>query len=114
MFPAGKVMRCSGSGSRRASTPCASLLDQVRERLRYCHYSLSAERSYLHRIADLSDFAFVTRATRVAASSPLLSPLANRRGASPSTHRQGRGARLFLYKRVLEIGRGTTHAAIDA
>ncbi|MDP3346274.1 MAG: integron integrase [Hydrogenophaga sp.] len=85
------------------------LLDQVRERIRYLHYSLQTEKAYLYWIK------FFIRwhgrdgpmrhpremgATEVEA---FLTMLATERRVSTSTHNQALSAVLFLYREVLNI-----------
>lgn len=85
------------------------LLDQVRERIRYMHYSLSTEKTYLHWIKF-----FVRWHGRAGAMRHLrdmgareveafLSMLANERKVSSSTHNQALSAVLFLYREVLSM-----------
>jgi integron integrase len=84
-------------------------LDQLRERIRYLHYSLNTEKAYLHWVR------FFVRwhgrsgemqhprdmgATEVEA---FLNMLANERKVSASTHNQALSAILFLYREVLGI-----------
>jgi len=94
------------------------LLDQVRERLRYGHYSLSTERSYVYWVRWFVRFHGMRHPREMGGAEvqAFLSWLANRRGASVSTHKQALAALIFLYKRVLdtdlpwmqEIGRPRT------
>jgi integron integrase len=94
------------------------LLDQVRERLRYGHYSLSTERSYVYWIRWFVRFHGLRHPRDMGAAEveAFLSWLANRRGASASTHKQALSALVFLYRQVLradlpwlqEIGRPRT------
>jgi integron integrase len=81
------------------------LLDQVRERARYLHYSLSTEKVYLywvrffirwHRLKHPRDMG----APEVEA---FLSMLATQRRVSSSTHNQALSALLFLYREVLGL-----------
>ncbi len=81
------------------------LLDQLRERLRYRHCSLSTERSYVYWVR-----LFVRRSGMqhpkdmgAAEVEAFLQWLANHHGASVSTHRQALSALVFLYKHVLDI-----------
>ena len=84
------------------------LLDQVRERIRYLHYSLSTEKTYLywvrffilwhgrhHKMTHPRDMG----AKEVEA---FLTMLATERHVSASTHNQALSALLFLYREVLE------------
>ncbi len=94
------------------------LLDQVRERLRYGHYSLSTERSYVFWVCWFVRFHGLRHPRQMGAAEvqKFLTWLANRRGASVSTHKQALAALIFLYKQVLgvdlpwmqEIGRPRT------
>ena len=80
------------------------LLDQLRERLRYCHYSLSTERSYVYWVRAFVRFHGL-RHPRVMAGAEVesfLSWLANH-GAAVSTHKQALAALIFLYERVLDM-----------
>ena len=79
------------------------LLDQLRERIRYLHYSLNTEKAYLHwvrffirwhgRIGEMRHPRDMG-ATEVEA---FLNMLANERKVSASTHNQALSAILFLY-----------------
>ncbi len=83
-------------------------MDQVRERIRYLHYSLSTEKTYLywvrffilwhgrnHKMTHPRDMG----AKEVEA---FLTMLATERKVSASTHNQALSALLFLYREVLE------------
>lgn len=81
------------------------LLDQLRERIRYAHYSLRTEQAYVywarffiryHKLRHPKDMGG-------AEVEAFLSYLANERHVSPSTHRQALSAILYLYKEVLDI-----------
>jgi uncharacterized protein YfbU (UPF0304 family) len=83
------------------------LLDQVRERIRYLHYSLQTEKAYLHWVR----FFVRWRGRHGTMRHPrdmgqpeveaFLTMLANERQVSPATHRQALNAVLFLYRQVL-------------
>lgn len=81
------------------------LLEQVRERLRYAHYSLSTERSYVYWVRWFVRFHGLRHPRQMGAAEVegFLTWLANRHGASVSTHRQALSALVFLYKQVLGI-----------
>lgn len=95
------------------------LLDQVRERLRYMHYSLQTEKSYVYWIKFFVRWHGRTgtmRHPREMGRSEVeafLTMLASERRVSTSTHRQALSALLYLYKEVVgqdlpwlqEIGR---------
>ena len=86
------------------------LLDQVRERVRYMHYSLKTETAYLYWIrffirwsATQSGGMRHPRELGVTDVEAFLSMLANERKVSASTHNQALSALLFLYREVLGI-----------
>ncbi len=95
----------SPSSSPQPPQPPVRLLDQVRERVRYLHYSLRTEQAYVHWIR-----AFVRQQGM---RHPLdmgqpeveafLSWLAVDRQVAVSTHRQALSALLFLYQQVLGV-----------
>ena len=101
----------------------ARLLDQVRERIRYLHYSIRTEQAYVHWIRAFVRFHELKRhpsemgAPEVEA---FLSWLANERRVSVSTHKQALSALVFLYEKVLgldlpwlaEIGRPKSRARL--
>jgi integron integrase len=86
----------------------AKLLDQVRERVRYLHYSLQTEKAYVYWAK-----AFVLWVARSqggfrhprelgqAAVEGFLTMLATDKQVAPATHRQALNALLFLYRQVL-------------
>lgn len=98
-----------------ASPGSVRLLDQVRERLRYLHYSLRTEVAYvqwIRRFVLWSGKRHPREMGRVEVEG-FLTHLARDGQVSPATHRQALSALLFLYKEVLgqelpwmkEIGR---------
>ena len=84
------------------------LLDQVRERIRYLHYSLSTEKTYLYWVR----FYVLWHGRNGTMTHPrdmgakqveaFLTMLASERKVSASTHKQALSALLFLYRQVLE------------
>ncbi len=98
------------------------LLDQLREQIRYRHYSLSTERSYAYWVRYFIRFHGLRHPRELGGAEveAFLSYLANARAASASTHKQALAALLFLYKHVLnselpwmqEIGRPQTPARL--
>lgn len=89
--------------STSSRPPC--LLDLLRERIRYKHYSLRTERAYVHWVR-----AFIRqqgmrhpRDMGAAEVEQFLCWLANERNVAPSTHNQAVSALLFLYREVLDI-----------
>jgi integron integrase len=84
------------------------LLDQVRERVRYLHYSLQTEKAYVYWAKA---FVFWTARSGGSFRHPremgqtdvegFLTMLAMEKQVSPATHRQALNALLFLYRQVL-------------
>ena len=88
----------------------ARLLDQVRERIRYMHYSLKTEKAYLYWVrffvrwsATQSGGMRHPREMGAHDVEAFLSMMANERRVSASTHNQALSAVLFLYREVLDI-----------
>ncbi len=85
------------------------LLDQVRERIRYLHYSLSTEKVYLYwvkffvRWHGRSGLMRHPREMGVREVEAFLTMLACERKVSASTHNQALSALLFLYREALAI-----------
>jgi len=81
------------------------LLDHLRERIRYAHYSLRTEKTYVYWARFFIRFHNVKHPKDMGAREveAFLSYLANDRKVSPSTHRQALAAILYLYKEVLGI-----------
>lgn len=85
------------------------LLDQVRERIRYLHYSLSTEKVYLYwvkffvRWHGRNGVMRHPREMGVREVESFLTMLATERKVSASTHNQALSAILFLYREVLAI-----------
>jgi integron integrase len=78
------------------------LLDQLRERIRYLHYSLRTEQAYVHWVRAFIRFHGM-RHPKVMGSAEVqafLSWLSAERRVSVSTHRQALSAVLFLYQQV--------------
>ena len=86
------------------------LLDQVRERVRYLHYSLKTEKAYLYWIRFFIRWSAAQgggmrhpREMGVMDVEAFLTMLANERKVSASTHNQALSAVLFLYREVFNI-----------
>ena len=85
------------------------LMDQVRERIRYLHYSLSTEKTYLYWIRFFIRWQANGGQMRhprdmgAAEVEAFLTMLATERKVSASTHNQALSALLFLYREVLCI-----------
>ena len=78
------------------------LLDQVRERIRYLHYSLRTEQAYVHWVRAFVRFHGLRHPRQMgqAEVEAFLSWLSAEREVSASTHRQALSALLFLYQQV--------------
>ena len=91
------------------------VLDQLRERIRYLHYSLRTEQAYVYWVRAFIRFHGVRHPLTMGSSEveAFLCWLADERQVSASTHRQALASLLFLYGKVLcvdlpwlkEIGR---------
>ncbi len=81
------------------------LLDALRERLRYLHYSLRTEEAYVYWVRDFVRWSGLRhpRELGVAEVQAFLSMLANERRVAAATHRQALSALLFLYREVLGV-----------
>lgn len=81
------------------------LLDQVRERLRFRHYSIRTEKVYIHWIRRFILFHGKRHPSEMGAQEVegFLSWLAADRGVAASTQNQALSALLFLYREVLAI-----------
>ncbi len=83
----------------------ARLLDQVRERVRYLHYSIRTEHAYVHWTRAFVRFHGLRHPAELRAADveAFLSWLAGERGVAASTHKQALSALLFLYRKVLVL-----------
>jgi integron integrase len=108
----------------RPALKSARLLDQLRERVRYLHYSLRTEEAYVYWCRWFIRFHSMRHPREMGKPEveAFLTMLATERKASPSTHRQALSALLFLYKEVMdqqlpwlqEIGRPVPHRRIPS
>ncbi len=96
----------------KPSTPALQstrVLDQLRERIRYMHYSLSTEQVYVYWVRFFIRWSGNCGAMRhprdMGASEveAFLTHLATDRKVSASTHNQALSAILFLYREILDI-----------
>ncbi len=92
--------------SRKVDKPplrSARLLDQLRERIRYLHYSIRTEEAYVYWVRQFIRSSGLRHPKEMGQTEveSFLTMLANQRQVSPSTHRQALSAILFLYKEVL-------------
>jgi site-specific recombinase XerD len=81
------------------------LLDQLRERIRYCHYSLRTEQAYVFWVRRFIRFHGLRHPRDMGGSEveAFLTDLATRKHVSPSTHKQAPSSILFLYRQVLNV-----------
>src|SRR5688500_10272177 len=81
------------------------LLDQLRERIRYCHYSLRTEQAYVFWVRRFIRFHHRQHPREMGSPEveAFLTHLATDRQVAPSTHKQALAAILFLYRQVLDI-----------
>jgi integron integrase len=88
-----------------SSLQSTRLLDRVRERARYLHYSLSTEKAYLYWIRFFIRWHQLKHPRDMGAPEveAFLSMLATQRRVSSSTHNQALSALLFLYREVLNV-----------
>src|SRR5690349_6648276 len=109
-----------------AAPPFAAtrLLDQVRERIRYLHYSQATEKAYIFWLRAFIRWSGLQHPRDMGKPEveAFLPMLANERRVSASTHKQALSAILFLYREVLgqelpwlaEIGRPPQRKRIPA
>lgn len=81
------------------------LLAQLRERIRYLHYSIRTEDVYVYWVRAFIRFHGVRHPREMGQAEVVafLSHLANERRVSPATHKQALSALLFLYRQVLDV-----------
>jgi integron integrase len=81
------------------------LLDQLRESLRYKHYSLATEKLYVYWNRFFIRWSGIRHPKDMGAVEveAFLTMLATERKVSPSTHRQALSAILYLYKEVMKV-----------
>ena len=89
--------------------PKKKLLDIVRDKIRFKHYSLSTERTYTHWIKHYIFFHNKKHPIEMAKPEieQFLTFLAVEKKVSPTTQNQAFAAILFLYKEVLGIDMST-------
>ncbi len=94
----------SYNNSRKTSTPVfksTRLLDQLREQIRYLHYSLRTEEAYVYWVKKFIHFSSLRhpRDMGQVEVEVFLTYLATQRKVSVSTHRQALSALLFCTKK---------------
>jgi integron integrase len=95
------------------------VLDQLRERIRYLHYSRRTEEAYVHWVRAFIRFHGLRHPSELGGGDieRFLSWLVNERSVAGSTHRQALSALLFFYGKVIgadlpwmaDIGRPRVH-----
>ncbi|MDP1559114.1 MAG: integron integrase [Nitrosomonas sp.] len=87
------------------SPPAKKLLDQVRDKIRFKHYSLSTENTYISWIKQYIIFNGKRHPTEIGAVEveAFLTYLATQRHVSSATQNQALSAILFLYRDVLAV-----------
>ncbi len=90
---------------RKPELRSTRILDQVRERIRYMHYSLSTERTYVYWVRFFLKWHGLRhpRDMGVAEVEAFLTMISALRRVSASTHNQALSALLFLYREVLDV-----------
>jgi integron integrase len=85
--------------------PGPRLMDQLRQQLRYAHYSLRTEEAYLHWVRAFIHFHGRRHPGELAQPEveAFLTWLAHDRQVAAGTHRQALSALLFLYQKVLRL-----------
>jgi len=81
------------------------LLDQLRERVRYLHYSRRTEQAYVHWCKAFIHFHGLRHPRDLGAADveAFLTWLADERRLASSTHKQALSALVFLYTKVLQV-----------
>jgi integron integrase len=81
------------------------LMDQLRNKIRYKHYSINTERTYCHWVREYIFFHHKRHPKNLStdAIAQFLSYLANKRNVSASTQNQALSAIVFLYREVLQL-----------
>ena len=96
-----------GEGESGPGRPAVQrrLLDVLRERLRYMHYSLRTEEAYVYWVRGFVRWSGLRHPRELGAAEvqAYLVMLANERRVAASTHRQALSALLFLYREVLGV-----------
>src|SRR5438105_10898658 len=104
--PAFPPLPHSGSSNEDpAPPPSKRLLDTVRERARYLHFSLATEKAYIYWIRFFIRWHGIKHPRDMGSHEveSFLTMLATVRRVSSSTHNQALSAILFLYREVLGV-----------
>lgn len=103
--PSVALAASGAAASRFVGPPPGRLLEQLRERIRYLHYSIRTEEAYVHWVRAFVRFHGLRHPREMGAAEvqAFLSWLAVERHVSVSTHRQALAALLFLYQQVFGL-----------
>lgn len=97
----------SRPGSSQPLPPLSAtrLLDQIRERVRYMHYSIRTEEAYVYWARQYIRFHEMRHPNTLGQEGleQFLSHLANDRRVAAATHKQALSALVFMYEKVLDI-----------
>jgi len=90
---------------RLPALQAVKLLDQLRERIRYLHYSRRTEEAYVHWVRAFIRWHGLRHPAEMGGPEveAYLTYLAGERRLAPSSHRQALSALLFLYGKVLGV-----------
>jgi len=93
------------NGRKSSSTPLppVKVLDQLRERICYLHYSIRTEEAYVHWVRTFIRFHGLRHPVSMGGAEveAFLCWLAHSRGVATSTHKQALSALLFFYRKAL-------------
>jgi integron integrase len=111
-----------GRFKAESGRPALRLLDALRERLRYMHYSLRTEEAYVYWVRGFVQWSGLRHPREMGMTEVrgFLTMLASERRVAAATHRQALSALLFLYREVVgidmpwlqELGRPVPHRRI--
>jgi integron integrase len=100
-----KVDDMGGANEAGSGRSAPRLLDALRERLRYMHYSLRTEEAYVHWVRAFVQWSGRRHPREMGAAEvrAFLTMLASERHVAAATHRQALSALLFLYREVIGV-----------
>jgi len=104
-MPVENDMRGNPAEDGAAAPTKPRLLDQVREAIRYRHYSYRTEQAYVEWVRRFVRFSGIRHPRDLGAAEivAFLSHLATERNVAASTHQQALSALMFLYRDVLGV-----------
>jgi site-specific recombinase XerD len=91
--------------SARPPLRAVRLIDQLRERIRYCHYSIKTEIAYVYWVRRYIRFHKLRHPREMGSREveAFLTHLVNDARCATSTHKQALAALLFLYREILNV-----------